>query len=342
LSAPALEPNEEPSTVWVWPESLWAPISFTQAYLEQTGRDTSEWKNYWCSDESEVYQFIGEDNIYFYCDAEPGMFMAYNAPDAHLPTVGELKIPQFIANHHVLFLDKKASSSGSIKPPMADELLNYYTPEQLRMHFLSLGLGMRSVSFQPKPFNPNAKPEDSDPVTKEGFLLNNVLNRIVRTVLYEVQKMCGGKMPIGAVSQNVLDESEQAILQYERFMYKYEFHQVTYVLDSFIRYLSKVMSKGKGATDRGEGAGNDTVREQWLIDTVYGIKISLSLLHPITPANCDLVREYLRLPDTIYNWDNIFDTLEDTFPGKTEIETKFLEPRFDFFPKHPSQIPSES
>ena len=53
-------------TVWVWPESLWAPVSFTQTYLEQQGRSRDEWKNYWCSKESGVYQFIGQDNIYFY------------------------------------------------------------------------------------------------------------------------------------------------------------------------------------------------------------------------------------------------------------------------------------
>ena len=80
---------------------------------------------------------------------------------------------------------------------MAADLLDYYTAEQLRMHWLGLGLGMRSVSFQPKPLNPNAKPEDSDPVTKEGFLLSNVFNRVIRTCFYDVQKYYDGVMPVG-------------------------------------------------------------------------------------------------------------------------------------------------
>lgn len=46
----------------------------------------------------------------------------------------------------------KASSSSDIKPPMADELLNHYTKEQLRMHFMSLGLSSKSVSFKPQAF----------------------------------------------------------------------------------------------------------------------------------------------------------------------------------------------
>jgi methionyl-tRNA synthetase len=329
LKAPILE-DEEPCTVYVWPESLWAPISFTQAYLEKIGHDREEWKDYWCSDNAEVYQFIGQDNIYFYCNAEPGMFEA----------VGDgLRIPQFIANFHILFLDKKASSSGNIKPPMADELLDFYTPEQLRMHFISLGLGQKSVSFMPKPFNPDASSEASDPVTKEGFLLNNVFNRLVRTCLYEIQKCRDGKLPVGVASEAVVAEAEQAILQYERFMYRHEFHQVSYVLDSFIRYLSKVMSKGKNESDKAGDAENaDSIRKAWLVDIFYGIKVCLSLLHPIAPLGCEVVREYLKLPESIYNWDNIFDSLPDIFKGETEITPKFLEPRFDFFAKHPSQL----
>jgi methionyl-tRNA synthetase len=333
VPAPILTEGEEPSTVYVWPESLWAPISFTKAYLESIGADTDEWKKYWCSSDAKIFQFIGQDNIYFYSVAEPGMFMAYNSADAHLPTDGELQIPEFAANHHILFLDKKASSSGNIKPPLADELLDYYTVDQLRMHFISLGLAMRSVSFQPKPFNPSALETDSDPVTKEGFLLNNVLNRICRTALYEVQKCCDGIYPIGEVSPEVLTEAEQAILQYERFMHRLEFHQVSYVLDSFIRFLSKVQSKGKNISDKAE---DNAARKQWLIDTLYGIRVSLSLLHPIVPESCELVREYFKLPDTIYNWDNIFGHLTDIYDG--DFEPVFLEPRFDFFKKHPSQL----
>ncbi|MDR0904527.1 MAG: class I tRNA ligase family protein [Ruminococcus sp.] len=335
LPAPVLEAAEEPSTIYVWPESLWAPISFTKAYLESIGENDEKWKDFWCSPESKVYQFIGQDNIYFYSVAEPGMFMAYNSPDAHLPNPGELQIPEFAANHHILFLDKKASSSGQIKPPLADELLDFYTVDQLRMHFISLGLAMRSVSFLPKPFNPSAKETDSDPVTKEGFLLNNVLNRICRTALYEVQKCCDGVYPVGEVSPEVTLEAEQAILQYERFMHRLEFHQVSYVLDSFIRFLSKVQSKGKTVSDKADGA---EIRRQWLIDTLYGIRVSLSLLHPIVPDSCELVRGYFKLPRSIYNWDNIFDSLSDSFGGVSEFTPGFIEPRFDFFKKHPSQL----
>ena len=58
-----------------------------------------------------------------------------------------------MANYHILFMNKKASSSGATKPPMAAELLDSYTAEQLRCHWLSLGLDQKAVSFSPKAFD---------------------------------------------------------------------------------------------------------------------------------------------------------------------------------------------
>lgn len=80
-------------TFWVWPESLWAPISFTKTYLGD-GTEGCEWENWWKSKDSKVYQFIGEDNIYFYGIAEIGIFHALEEG---------LSIPVIIPNHHLLY-----------------------------------------------------------------------------------------------------------------------------------------------------------------------------------------------------------------------------------------------
>ncbi len=341
VPAPSLE-GSEGLTVWVWPESLWAPISFTVAYLEAQGRDREEWRKYWCDPEAKVYQFIGQDNIYFYGIAEPAMWMAFQSEsrDEMSPaSTGEhLTMPVLVANHHILFLDKKASSSGEIKPPMAAELLDYYTAEQLRMHWLGLGLGQRSVSFQPKPLNPLAKENDSDPVTKEGFLLSNVFNRIIRTCFYDVQKYYDGAMPVGAVSEDILEEAQKAVLEYERFMYRTEFHQVTYVLDSFIRKASKYLAKAKGEADKAEkegGADTENLRRRYLIDVFHMIKTAMILLHPLSPKGSENLRDYLNLDEEIWDWGRIFDTLESFVRDGHKL--KFLEAKQDFFTRHPSQ-----
>ncbi|MDE6671784.1 MAG: class I tRNA ligase family protein [Ruminococcus sp.] len=332
VPAPVMD-GAEGLTVWVWPESLWAPISFTQTYLEKSGRNRNEWKNYWCSKDSKVYQFIGQDNIYFYGIAEPAMWIAQQENEvksADIPD-GELQMPVIVANHHILFLDKKASSSGDVKPPMADDLLNHYTPEQLRMHWLGLGLGQRSVSFMPKPYNPLAKPEDSDPVVKDGLLLSNVFNRMIRTAFYTTQKELDGIMPSVAPEEKFVKEAEKAVLEFERHMSKFAFHQCTYVLDSYIRNGSKYMSKNVTAD-----ADDKEKLSQALANLFYMIRIAGILLHPLAPFGTEKLREYLQVDDKIWSWETILQPLT-YFTGENH-KLKFLPPRTDFFTRHESQF----
>ncbi|MBP1565645.1 MAG: class I tRNA ligase family protein [Oscillospiraceae bacterium] len=335
VPAPVLE-GEKDLTIWVWPESLWAPISFTQACLEQQGKDKADWRKFWCSKDSQVYQFIGQDNIYFYGIAEMAMILASQGKDNlnSDPADGQMQMPILMANNHILFLDKKASSSGNVKPPMADDLLDYYTAEQLRMHYLGLGLGQRSVSFQPKPFNPAANPDDADPVLKDGFLLSNVFNRIIRTCFYTVQKHYDGVMPQGDVDADILEAAKKAVLDYERFMYRFEFHQATYVLDTYIRKASKYMVKNLGDADKTE---NDELRRKTLVNVFHIIRTAAVLLHPMAPNGTEMILEYLGLDESFWSWDRIFDTIAD-FTGGKEHKLKFLEPRVDFFKRHPSQF----
>ena len=335
VPAPALGGLDD-LTVWVWPESLWAPISFTMAYLESQNKGLDTWKDWWCSKEAQVYQFIGQDNIYFYGPAEMAMFMGSQGenPSFDVPE-GELQIPKLVCNSHVLFLNKKASSSGEIKPPMARELLDYYTFEQLRAHFLSLGLAMKSVSFQPKPLNPKANEKDADPVLKEGNLLSNVFNRAIRSCFYTAQKYYDGKIPVGAVSPEILEESRKTILEYEKFMYKCEFHSIMSLLDTYLRNINKYWANNIRQADQNNDAN---LRARTLIDAFHMVRTATVLAHPIAPKGTEMVREYLNLDDSFWGWDHVFDTVYDFMADPPNHKLKFLEPRIDFFIKHPSQI----
>ena len=330
VPAPVLE-GEEDLTIWVWPESLWAPISFTKTYLKQQGKPDDEWEKYWLSRDAEVYQFIGQDNIYFYGIAEMAMFMALQGKDSITakPADGQMILPTLVANNHILFLNKKASSSGAVKPPMAAELLDYYTAEQLRAHFLGLGLSLKSVSFRPKPLNPDANEKDPDPAEREGKMLSGVFNRVARSCFYTIQKYGDPVMPMGKVSDEVLHYAKETILKYERFMYKFEFHSIMSLMDTYIRDANKYWAKNIK-----DAESDDEKRAQVIIDTLHMVKTAMCLMHPIAPEGTELLREYLNLSEDIWSWEHIFETLTEfcEAKGETEHQIKFLEPRFDFFP----------
>jgi methionyl-tRNA synthetase len=323
-------------TFWVWPESLWAPISFTKTYLESIGKDSDEWKEWWNSKDAKVYQFIGEDNIYFYGVAEMALFMALlGISNDDTVNFENINLPHLIANNHLLFMDKKASSSSSIKPPMAKDLLEYYTPEQLRMHFLSLGLSKKSASFVPQVYMTEEDKQGPDTVLKDGNLLTNVFNRLVRSCFYTAQKYFDSAIPVGEISTNILEEAKEAILTYELQMYNHEFHSVTYVLDSYIRKMNKYWASNMKLA---ETKDDNELRKQVLIDSFHAIRTAVTLIHPIAPNSCEMVREYLNVNEQLWSWDYIFKPIYSFIEDSSTHKLKYLEPRVDFFEKHESQI----
>lgn len=319
-------------TFYVWPESLWAPISFTRTYLKEKGFDDNEWKKYWCSSESKVYQVLGEDNIYFYGPAQHAMWLAMQDgdPSVDVPE-GDLQISNLIVNKHSLFMGNKASSSGQIKPPMADELLDHYTHEQLRAHFLALNVGNTSSSFNPKVYNPDAAKDEVDPVVKDGNLLTNVYNRTLRTLFYTWQKDFDGVIPYAEIDEEVLLECEMSTLKFEKAMMENKFHMCMYELDSFLRNINKYWTKNFVFD-------NIELEAKCVANTLHYAKVAMVMLHSVAPKGCENLAKYLSVDESIFDYNRVNEPIYAWFENKEKHTPKFIEPKFDFFKKHPSQF----
>lgn len=376
-------------TCWVWPESLWAPISFTRAVLardaaklEAAGADPSglaecavsdaelvgdapamimaepeythaslDWRDWWASEDARAYQFIGQDNIYFYCIAQSGMWEALD---------WNMQQSCVAANYHILYMGKKASSSSQTPPPLAHEMLEHYTPEQLRAHWLSLGLGEKPVSFSPKAFDTRVSGKDKDgteilacndkrvidPVLKEGAMLTGVFNRLARSAFYGVAVKEGdespyrtGCIPDGAPSAKVSAETEQAILAFEQAMHTFELHHALGVCDEFLRAANKRWSDASKAAKNAE---DDKLMTQALVDAFHELRAATVLMHGIVPSGCEKICEHFAIaPEVFFSWEHIFETCDELVAELGEQAgthaIKVLPPRFDFFEKHPSQ-----
>ncbi|MDR3136896.1 MAG: class I tRNA ligase family protein [Coriobacteriales bacterium] len=352
VPAPAIEGIQE-RTIWCWPESLWAPISFSRCWLENQGegveslnpasahRVQGNWEDFWQNPESQVYQFIGQDNIYFYGIAQTALWAALarqSGPDA-VTAPGNYQQTLLVANYHLLFMDKKASSSGTVKPPTALELLEHYQSEELRIHFLSLGLGLKPVNFQPKAFNPAAVEGTPDPVLKESALLTNVFNRLARSCFYEAQRHFSGRLPLADLPGVLKEDATTTILAYEQAMYRTELHTATQLASDFIRRANKYWSEGI------QTAGEDLEqRRQVLAGSFYLLRVATVLMHPIVPGGTQLIFQQLNFDISVedfFSWEKIFlgneifFTDEDIQAGGHPVRE--LPPRFDFFARHPSQ-----
>ncbi len=354
VKAPDLDGQSGGLTVWCWPESLWAPISFSQAVLKRRSADAGAadgadvpqdaWRAWWCSDDARVYQFIGQDNIYFYGVAQTALWAATQGGSPHAQgTGGQLRQTTLVPDYHALFLGKKASSSSETPPPSADELLEHYTAEQLRAHWTSLALDERPTSFSPKPFDPKHAGEDKypDPVLKESALLSNIFNRIVRSCFYTAQKQHGGTAPLGGPGAHARAWVEETVGRYERLMYETHLHEVWALMDAFLRDVNKWWTQESRAANAADDAA--AAVEPVLRDLFYLMRAAVVLMHPIVPRGCELVFEYLDIADRgsgaphagFFDWGHILEPL-DFWAGPDEtaaggFSLKELPPRFDFF-----------
>jgi methionyl-tRNA synthetase len=333
-------------TVWVWPESLWAPISFVQTVLATApeGRYSStDWHDWWCADDARVFQFIGQDNIYFYCVAQPAMWEALD---------WGLFQDTPIANYHILFMNKKASSSGAIKPPMAEDLLDFYTPEQLRCHWLSLGLDQKAVSFSPKAFDTSVShknkktgeevlvkddPRVADPALKESAFLTNIFNRLARSCLYGAANVCDGHLPTVPADADVIEACTQATLDFERAAHGFDAHGALAIAEEFCRAANK-----RWGDESKAAKGDDAAYEHALANAFAALRTTCLLMHPAAPMGCELIAKHLAFdPELFFSWEHAFETPVElaAAEGKTPAEHELvaLPPRFDFFEKHPSQ-----
>jgi len=333
LPAPDLDQLKD-LTFWVWPESLWAPISFTSHVLQARGEAADGWTRWWCDDACEVFQFIGEDNIFYYGLAEMALFLGMQGAEytAHPPN-GQLGLPRIVANRHLLFLNTKASSSSKARPPSARDLLDHYTPEQLRIHFLSLSLGARNANFRPKPLDADAT-KGGDPVLKDGNVLSNALNRVCRSCFYTAQKHFDRRLPAGEVSPEMSATAERALLDFEQAMHRLDLHVAVETAAEFVRFVTRHWSQTNPFYD--DCAPDDRVRG--FVDGVHGMRTAILLFHSIAPRGTELVRHYLDVGEELWSWGHAFEPLTHFLQDPASHRFRELPEKFDFFEKHASQI----
>lgn len=257
-----------------------------------------------------------------------------------------------MANYHILFMNKKASSSGKIKPPMAAELLESYTAEQLRAHWLSLGLDQKAVSFSPKAFDTSVSHKDKktgedvlvkddprvvDPALKESAFLTNIFNRLARSCFYGAARACGCALPEEAPSAECVALCDEATLAFERSAHEFNAHECLAIAEEFGRTANKRWGDAsKAARD------DDAAYRQALADAFRYLRTLTLLMHPVVPQGCERIAQMLHLPaERFFSWDYAFDGVREVASAHGSEAADFaideLPPRFDFFEKHESQ-----
>jgi methionyl-tRNA synthetase len=73
-----------------------------------------------------------------------------------------------------------------------------------------------------------------------------------------------------------------------------------------------------------------------LSDAFHVLRVAAALSHPVVPVGSEMIAEYLSLDNVCFSWEHLHTPMNELRGAGQPL--RFLEPRVDFFPKHPSQL----
>ena len=132
----------------MWPDSLIAPISFTKVALDKQGRK-NEWTRFWKDPEARIFQFLGQDNVYFYTLMQGAMWLGVKS-DYQMTDV-------FSVFHLMVDGEKMSKSRGNFYT--GDQLVNEmgYDADQVRYFLATLGIAEKPSNFEFETFKERNK-----------------------------------------------------------------------------------------------------------------------------------------------------------------------------------------
>ena len=277
-------------TLYVWPESLIAPISFTRMALEKRGDPPEKYRDFWCSPDARVYQFIGQDNIFFYVLMQGALWLGSQSDPKRLPVEGELQLTEIFSNFHLQVDGAKMSKSRG-NSYTGDQLLDEkgYHPDQIR-HFLSI------LSLSEK--NSNL---DFEHFRRRNSFLAGPLNAALEKPISACHSRFGGRVPPGTLVDSIPEESLKMVQNYLRLMEKAQYAKALFLIENYARSINRLFTLYKPHDDRKD----EQQRKNALYSCFTVLKNILIMLHPFTPEIMERLRHSLNLPPDIYSLENL-------------------------------------
>ncbi len=285
-----LDPDLKNKTMYVWPDSLIAPISFSKVALLKTGRNPEEYKDFWTDPDAKVYQFLGQDNVYFYVLMQGAMWLGSQADIYRQPVKGEFQLTDVFAVYHLMVDGEKMSKSkGNFYT--GDQLLNEmkYDADQVRYFLSLLSLPEKSSNFDFSTFHERNK------------FLAGPLNASFEKPISACNSKFGGVIPEGNILEKIEKETMQIVGKYIKAMEKAEYSQLLFAIENYARLINSLFVQTKPHDDR----HNETERKDGLVSCFYVLKNLMIMLYPFAPHTMDRLRESLNLPESVFSIDEL-------------------------------------
>jgi methionyl-tRNA synthetase len=285
-----LDPDMAGKTLYVWPDSLIAPISFSQVALIKKGLDPGRYEEFWKDPEARIFQFLGQDNVYFYVLMQGALWLGTQDDPLRQPRLGDFQFTDIFGSSLLMVgADKMSKSLGN--SVTGDNLLNErgYTADQIRYYLALMSLPEKPANF------------DFSALDERNRFLAGPINSAFERPISACHSKYGGKVPSGALSDKVVAETARMIQRYLRSMERAEYATLLNVIENYARIINSLFTQFKPHDDRYPEPG----RTDALYSSFYVLKTLMIMLYPIVPQAMDRLRESLRLEPGVFRVEEL-------------------------------------
>lgn len=275
-----IDPEMKDKTLYVWPDSLIAPISFTRVALKKQGRE-AEWTRFWKDPEAKIYQFLGQDNVYFYVLMQGAMW--FGVKDNYTMT------DVYSVFHLMVNGEKMSKSRGNFYS--GDQLTEEmgYDPDQIRYFLSTLGLADKQSNF------------DFETFKERNKFLAGPMNAAIEKPISACNSKFDGVVPEGKLFEKIEKETMKIVQLYVKNMEKSDHITLLGQIENYARLINSLFVQYKPHDDRAELEG----RKDGLYSCFYVLKNLMIMLYPFAPQTMERVRESLKLPETVWSVDEL-------------------------------------
>src|SRR5215468_2052306 len=310
-----LDPEMAGKTLYVWPDSLIAPISFSQVALAARGEPVERYAEFWHDPDARIYQFLGQDNVFFYVLMQGAMWLGTQDDPHRLPAPGDLQLTDIFGCFHLLVSGEKMSKSrGNFIT--GDQLLDQgYSADQIRYYLALLGLSEKPSNF------------DFDKLTERNAFLAGPMNATFERPISAAHSKFGGRVPQGVLADKVVADTQRIVQRYVKGMERADYPTMLFEVENYARIINSLFNQYKPHDDRRPEEG----RRDALYASFYVLKNLMIMLYPFAPDTMDRVRDSLRLPPDVFRVDELGAPLpaghevgpkQPYFPGEAERKTR--------------------
>lgn len=303
IPIPEIDPEVAGKTLYVWPDSLIAPITFSRLALAAQGRPEAENDAFWREPGTKIAQFLGQDNVFFYVLMQGAMWLGTQSDPHRLPVSGELQLTDVYGCFHLQVGGEKMSkSTGNFYT--GDQLLDEkgYTQDQVRYYLALLGLAEKPTDF------------DFPKLDERNRFLAGPMNAAFERPISAALGKFEGRVPEGELLPKVVSDTVRIVQRYLFSMDKADYPNLLFEVENYARTINSLFTQYKPHDDRHPEQG----RRDALFTCFYVLKNLMIMLYPFVPSTMDRLRESLRLPASVFS----IDELGKPIPAGHEIGPK--------------------